>query len=98
MSIGSTAHMDLPSDCFSDGFLLEASWSSHHPREDTLISASVNPRIEYNLCAAAVSLSVILLASLERLLLSILVLGELGRLDRCTHYLHVTSGPWKCFR
>jgi hypothetical protein len=35
MSIGSTAHMDLPSDCFSDGFLLEASWSSHHPREDT---------------------------------------------------------------
>jgi hypothetical protein len=63
----STAHMDLPSDCFSDGFLLEA--SSHHPREDTLISASVNPRIEYN-SAAAVSLSVILLASLERLLLS----------------------------
>jgi hypothetical protein len=73
-SIGST--MDFV--FLSDGFLQKLLGRRIIPARIPLISASVNPRIEYNLCAAAVSLSVILLASLERLLLSILVLGELG--------------------
>jgi hypothetical protein len=77
----STAHMDLPSDCFSDGFLLEA---SYHPREDTWYRLQLTQGSNTTLCcgiAFSHPTSIV-----RKAITVILVLGELGSSDRCTHY------------
>jgi hypothetical protein len=83
-SIGSTAHIDLPSDCFLRRASSKASWSSHHQRGYFLISASVNPgycrdvllRVAFSHPTSIVRKAINIFWSW----------ANQDRLDRCTHY------------